>query len=80
MIRAKVREMIAGFREDDQVNELSMRFLLPNTQQEFYHNIFSFLEANNINFSLKLSSLEDVFIKIGMDSDSILSNEPLPEL
>lgn len=55
-----------------------MRFLLPYNQQENYSVIFNFLEVEGFYFSLKLSSLEDIFVKIGMDADSIFSNEPLP--
>jgi hypothetical protein len=80
LVREKVKDLIAGFREDDQVSDVSMRFLLPNNQQEHYAQLFAFLEEQEIKFSLKLSSLEDIFIKIGMDASSILSNEPLPEL
>lgn len=57
-----------------------MRFLLPNNQQEYYTALFAFLEEQKYRFSLKLSSLEDIFIKIGIDAESILTNEPLPEL
>ena len=78
--RRKVQELIQNYREDDQVSQVSMRFLLPNTEQEHFADLFGFLEQHGFKFSLKLSSLEDVFIKIGMDASSIMSNEPLPEL
>lgn len=57
-----------------------MRFQLPWNQQENFSKFFSFLEESGVHFSLKLSSLEDIFIKVGMDPSSVLNNEPLPEL
>lgn len=54
------------FNEDEQVNEVSMRFQLPLTQQEYFSKFFTFLEEEGVHFSLRLSSLEDIFIKIGM--------------
>lgn len=43
VIRTKVKEVIVGYREDEQVNEHSMRFLLPYNQQEYYASLFAFL-------------------------------------
>jgi hypothetical protein len=57
-----------------------MRFQLPMTQQEYFSDFFAFLEQQAVHFSLRLSSLEDIFIKIGMDPTSVLNNEPLPDL
>ena len=31
--RRKVHELIQSYREDDQVSQVAMRFLLPNTEQ-----------------------------------------------
>jgi hypothetical protein len=55
-----------------------MRIILQTSHQENYPELFSFLENKNIDFSLTMSSLEDIFIKIGLDPNSILNNEPLP--
>jgi hypothetical protein len=60
------------------VNEMKM--ILQTSRQENYPELFEYLEGKGIEFSLTMSSLEDIFVRIGLDPDSILKNEPLPEI
>ena len=66
--------------EDDQVGDLQMKFMLPFDRQESFSGLFKSLEEQGFQFSLSLSSLEDIFVKLGMDPDSVLNNQPIPEL
>ncbi len=54
--------------------------ILQTSNQENYPELFSYLENKNLEFSLTMSSLEDIFIRIGLDPDSIMNNEPLPAI
>ena len=55
-----------------------MKFMLPFDKQETFSDLFKTLEQQGFQFSLALSSLEDIFIKLGMDPDSVLNNQPIP--
>lgn len=57
-----------------------MKMILQTSNQENYPELFSYLENKNLEFSLTMSSLEDIFIRIGLDPDSIMNNEPLPAI
>jgi len=57
-----------------------MKLILQTSNQESYPDLFSYLEKEKLEFSLTMSSLEDIFIRIGLDPDSIMNNEPLPEI
>ena len=57
-----------------------MKMILQTSRQENYPELFEYLEGKGIQFSLTMSSLEDIFVRIGLDPDSILKNEPLPEI
>ena len=71
---------MGSFKEDDQTAKKEMRMILQTSDQEHYSELFEFLEKKGIEFSLTMSSLEDIFIRIGMDPESVLNNEALPQI
>ena len=65
-----VHQFIESANQEDQGTSAIIKFMLPFTYQKSFPQMFEELEKiNNIKLNLKMNSLEDAFINIGMHDD-----------
>ena len=75
-----MNQKLPGVRLDEQSANNVLKYILPLQRQNEFTELFKTLEPLNLNISLKMCTLEDTFVNIGMHGDDEEGNQDFPDL